>query len=96
MIINRLLGGSAISSDSSKQFTDIELALMERVLRQLLEIFAEAWSKIMQLEAEMERIETSTQFAQIVPLNEPVAAVTLNVKIGEESGLVTYVYPTMR
>ena len=93
MIINRLLGGSAISSDSSKQFTDIELALMERVLRQLLEIFAEAWTKIMQLEAEMERIETSTQFAQIVPLNEPVAAVTLNVKIGEESGLVSICIP---
>ncbi len=93
MIINRLLGGSAISSDSSKQFTDIELALLERVLRQLLRIFGEAWSKIMQLDAEMERIETSSQFAQIVPVNEPIAAVTLNVKIGEESGLVSICIP---
>lgn len=93
MIINRLLGGSAASSDSSKQFTDIELALLERVLRQLLKIFGEAWAKIIKLDAEMERIETSSQFAQIVPLNEPIAAVTLNVKVGEESGLASICIP---
>lgn len=93
MIINRLLGGSVISSDSGKQFTDIELALLERVLRQLLKIFGDAWSKILQMETEMERIETSSQFAQIVPLNEPIVAITLNVKIGEESGLVSICVP---
>ncbi len=93
MVINRLLGGSVANSDSGKQFTEIELTLLERVLRQVLRIFNEAWTKILDVEAQVERIETSTQFTQIVALNEPVAAVTLNVKIGNEEGLISICIP---
>lgn len=93
MIINRLLGGAAASSDSGKQFTDIDLVLIEKVFKQLLRIFNEAWTKVMKLDTEIERIETSVQFTQIVPLNEPTAAITMNVKIGEESGLISICIP---
>ena len=93
MVINRLLGGAVASTDSSKQFTEIEIALLERVFRQILKIFNEAWVKILDIETQVERIETSTQFSQIVPLNEPVAAITLSAKIGSESGLISVCMP---
>ena len=93
MIISRLLGGSKSGGDSSKQFTEIELALMERVMRQAMHVFDEAWDKIIRLHTQLDRLETSPQFAQIVALNEPVAVVMLNLMIGSESGLVSLCMP---
>lgn len=93
MIINRLFGGSIAGSESGKQFTEIELALVERVLRQLIHIFGEAWEKVFEVDAQIERIETSSQFTQIAALNEAIAVVTLNLKIGEDEGLISICLP---
>lgn len=93
MAINRLLGGSVAGVERSKQFTEIELALVERVLRQAIHVIDDSWEKVIQLRAQVERLETSPQFAQIVPLNEPVVVVTLNLTVGAESGLINICIP---
>lgn len=92
-IISRVLGGSKEINAEGRQFTEIELAIMERVLWQSLKIFDEAWVKIMEVNSMLEKVETSMQFAQIVDMNEPVLMVTINVTIGDESGLVGFCLP---
>ena len=92
MIISRLFGGVS-AGENSKQFTEIELALLERVLRQAANVFDEAWDKVIALSTQIERIETSPQFAQITAPNEPVAVVILNIKMGEEAGLMSVCIP---
>jgi flagellar motor switch protein FliM len=92
MIISRLFGGGS-AGEHTKQFTEIELALLERVLRQAASIFDEAWDKVISLSTQIERIETSPQFAQITAPNEPVAVIILNVKMGEETGLMSVCIP---
>lgn len=92
-IISRVLGGTKEINAEGRQFTDIELSIMERVLWQSLKNFDEAWGKIMEVSSILEKIETSMQFAQIVDLNEPVLMVTLNITIGTESGLIGFCLP---
>jgi flagellar motor switch protein FliM len=92
-IISRVLGGTKEINAEGRQFTEIELAIMERVLWQSLKNFDEAWEKIMQVESTLEKVETSMQFAQIVDMNEPVLMVTLNITIGNESGLIGFCLP---
>jgi len=92
MLISRLFGGVS-SGENSKQFTEIELALIERVLRQAVSVFDEAWDKVISLTTQIERIETSPQFAQITAPNEPVAVIILNITMGEESGLMSICLP---
>ncbi|NLA86778.1 MAG: flagellar motor switch protein FliM [Clostridiales bacterium] len=92
-IISRVLGGTKEINAEGRQFTEIELAIVERVLWQSLRIFDEAWVKIMDVSSTLEKIETSMQFSQIVDLNEPVLIVTLNVTIGTESGLIGFCLP---
>lgn len=93
IVINRLLGGAHAGGETSKQFTEIELVLVERVLRQVMPIYAGAWDKVFKVNAQIERIETSSQFAQIVAPNEPVALVTMEMKVGDESGLFSVCLP---
>ena len=92
MLISRLFGGGS-SGENSKQFTEIELALVERVLRQAVGVFDEAWDKVIELATQIERIETSPQFAQITAPNEPVAVIILNITMGEETGLMSICIP---
>jgi flagellar motor switch protein FliM len=92
MLISRLFGGGS-SGENSKQFTEIELALVERVLRQQCGVFDEAWDKVIELSMQIGRIETSPQFAQITAPNEPVAVVIINITMGEETGLMSICIP---
>ena len=92
-MISRLLGGAAAGAGITREFTEIELVLLERVIRQFLPLFAESWEKIIKVSTSLDRIETSAQFAQIVASNETVAIVTVNVTIGDVSGLVNICLP---
>lgn len=92
-IVSRLLGGSGQFENTDKPFTEIELSIMERVIRRMLLLMNEAWEKINNVNATLGRIETSSQYVQIVSANEPIAIVTLNVKIGEISDIINLCLP---
>ncbi|NLT57784.1 MAG: flagellar motor switch protein FliM [Clostridiales bacterium] len=93
LIVTRLLGGSTPLRESNKPFTEIEVALAERVVRQIMPVLEEAWDKVIAIKASVERIETSPQFAQIVAPSEAVAVATLNLRIGDEEGLISLCIP---
>ena len=95
-VVSRLFGGHGTNnSQAKKAFTEIELAIIERVIRQMLVFFDEAWAKVIKFRSRLERIETSSQFAQIVDINEPVAVITLNVTMGTVSGVISICLPHM-
>ena len=47
----------------------------------------------MEISPRLERIETNSQFAQIISPNEMIAIVTINVKIGDIEGLMNICLP---
>ena len=94
-IISRLLGGTSTNMITKKVFTEIELAILERVIKQIIRNFDEAWTKVIKTRSLLDRIETSSQFAQIVDINEPVAVITLSVKIGPDTGVISICLPHM-
>lgn len=94
-MINRVLGGPVEYESNISNFTDIELVIMERILRQMLVLLDEAWNKIVPIDSSLERIETSSQFAQIVSINETIAIITANVKINEVEGFMHFCIPHM-
>ncbi|MDR1736013.1 MAG: flagellar motor switch protein FliM [Oscillospiraceae bacterium] len=93
-MISRLLGGQpSISAGNAREFTEIELVLVERILRQFMPLFVEGWSKVIKTSISLDRIETSPQFAQIVASNETVAIVSINVKLADTEGMVNVCLP---
>ncbi len=94
-IVSRLLGGSGELQAVDKPFTEIELSIMERIIKKMLMLMNEAWEKINKVEARLDRIETSSQYVQIVSANEPIAIVTMNVKIGNVSDIINICIPNV-
>lgn len=92
-MISKLLGGQADKDNIIRSFTEIELVLLERIMRQILPLFGESWEKVVAVSSILDRLETSPSFAQIVALNETVAIITINVKLDEAEGLFNICLP---
>ena len=64
-----------------------------RIIVRILANMREAWTQVIDLRPRLQQIETNPQFAQIVPPSEMVILVTLEIKIGEEAGMMNICIP---
>jgi len=92
-IIDRLFGGPGLPPAKNRGLTDIEDAIIRRVINKTLECFQEAWKQVVAIDPKLDIIETNPQFTQIVPPNDMVVIVTLHIKIGQAEGLVNLCIP---
>lgn len=92
-IVDRMLGGAGAPLDKVREFSEIELLILERIYNVCVNLLAEPWSNVCELTPRLERIETNSQFAQIISPTEMTALVTLNIKIGEVEGLINICLP---
>lgn len=92
-IIDRLFGGKGQSIRTQRELTDIESSVMEGIIVKILANMREAWNLVIDLRPRLGTIETTPQFAQIVPPNDIVILVTLEVKVGEEEGMMNFCLP---
>ncbi len=92
-IIDRLFGGVGATISKPRSLTDIEQAIISRVLGKALEGFQEAWRQVVKLDPRLEAIETNPQFTQIVPPNDMVVIITLQAKIMQSEGLINICIP---
>lgn len=92
-MISRLFGGEADYSSETKNFTEIDFAVLRNVLKECLEVFDDSWKKVANLRSRLERIETSPQFTQVTAANEPSAVITLNVSMDSIEEMMTICLP---
>ncbi len=92
-IIDRLLGGNGNSLDKTRDYSEIELTILERIFTICVNLLQEPWQNVVKISPRLERIETNSQFAQIISPSETIAIVTMNVKIGDVEGLMNICLP---
>lgn len=92
-MVDRLLGGMGTAIDKKREFSEIEVSILERMLNLCVELMREPWQNVVQLNPRLERIETNPQFAQFISPSEMIAIVTLNLKIGDVEGLMNVCLP---
>ena len=82
-MVDRMLGGEGEPLDKIRDFSEIELLIIERVMTSCVELLREPWANVLDVHPRLERIETNSQFAQIISPSEMIAIVTVNIKIGD-------------
>ena len=92
-IIDRLFGGPGLPPAKARALTDIEEAIIRKVIHKAMESMQEAWKQVVSIEPRMEALETNPQFTQIVPPNDMVVLITLQAKIGQAEGLMNICIP---
>jgi len=92
-VIDRLLGGKGEALEKERDFSEIELSIIEKMLVIFVDLIIEPWENVVDLEPRLEKIETNSQFAQVISPTEIIALITLNLKIGDVEGLMNICIP---
>lgn len=92
-IVDRMLGGRGDPMDKVREFSEIELLIIERVLTVCVDLLREPWQNVLDIHPRLERIETNSQYAQIISPSEMIAIITINLKVGDVEGLMNVCLP---
>ena len=92
-MVDRMLGGRGEALDKTREFSEIELLIIERIIVVCMNLLVEPWENVVEIQPHLERIETNSQYAQIISPSEMIAIVTLNVKVGDVDGMMNICLP---
>ncbi len=92
-VVDRMLGGPGEPLDKTRDYSEIELTILDKILVICMQLLREPWKNVIEINPVLERIETNPQFAQVIAPSEMIAIVTLNVKIGDVEGFMNVCLP---
>ena len=92
-MIDRMLGGPGGALEKNRDFSEIEMTIIEKLMIVCMQLMREPWKNVVDVNPMMERIETNSQFAQVIAPSYMIAIVTLNMKIVYVEGLMNICLP---
>ena len=92
-MLDRMLGGSGVPLEKSREFSEIEMSIIEKILVMFTQLLREPWKNVIDISPVLQRLETNPQFAQVISPNDMIAIVTLNMKIGDVEGFMNVCLP---
>ncbi len=93
-IIDRLLGGPGWFPQKLRDLTDIERTLMQRFMARMLNSYRESWNYLLTLSLKIEALDSNPQFIpRIIPLDQIVAYVSCELKVGDMVGVMNFCLP---
>ena len=92
-MIDRMLGGQGVPIDKTRDFSEIELTILDKILVMCMQLMKEPWRNVVDIDPFLERIETNPQFAQIIAPNDMIAIITLSIRVGDVEGLMNICLP---
>lgn len=92
-MVDRMLGGAGLPLEKMRDFTEIEQVILERIYTVITNLIQDPWENVVRLSPRFTRIETNSQFAQIISPNEMVALISMNLKVGNVEGMMNVCIP---
>lgn len=94
-MIDRMLGGTGTdtSVDMAYIYTDIEIALYEKIIQYMIAITKDVWASYIKLNPEYERIEENPSMFQGISVDETVVIIMMRIKMGEIEGAMNICIP---
>lgn len=95
-LIERMFGGSIVDREPpEREFTDIEVTLMDRIVRRITALFEEAWTYWPGISINVRQMETNTRFIKAVGMDDMVTTLVLSISLNQVKGTVTCCIPCM-
>lgn len=92
-IMDRLLGGNGQGYDIDRDYTDIEISLLEYVFKQFSPSLNNAWSNYIELNHSIDMIETNSRLIQSIQPDEAVAIVAIEITVEDVKGNMNVCLP---
>jgi len=95
LIIDKLMGGDGDDYKYERDFTDIELSILDNTLKYVMNQMKDAWANTIPIGVEYNKIETNARFIQSVGYNDTVLLIMLETVIKNISDKITICIPTL-
>lgn len=95
LIIDKLMGGDGDDYKYDRDFTDIELSILDNTFRYVMNQMKDAWANTVPIGVEYIKIETNARFIQNIGYNDTVLLIMLETVIKNISDKITICIPTM-
>jgi len=92
-VIDILLGGKGDRKIETKEFTDIDKNIMRQITAGMISNLKLAWESILDVEPEIEAVETNPAVNQTMAPNDPVALITFSVEMNKRSTFINMCIP---
>lgn len=94
-MIDRMLGGTEtdMTVDMSYTYTDVELALYERIIKYLVAITTDVWANYINFDIQFERIEENPSMFQGISVDETVVIIMIKIQMNEIEGAMNICIP---
>lgn len=91
--IDRMLGGTGVSSVPNRALTEIEQHVLDAAVRLLLDALSEAWRTVVELQFDVRARDTRPQMLKVAASNETMLLVAFRMKVGEATGALRLCLP---
>ena len=92
--IDGLTGGSGSSISNAADLTDIDRAIMAKVVEFVLKKYEEAWAPYISIDANVREASNNSSFNQVFLPTEPVLVCGYEVSVSESVGMVSICIPS--
>lgn len=92
--VDRIFGGKGASEGvQARQMTPIEIGIINRIARRIIEDIEATWEPVLPVEISDVELETNPEFMQITAANEIVILLAFEMNTPNASGLISLCYP---
>lgn len=92
-MIDRILGGVGRSATVTRELTEIERALVSKLLKRILEDLQGAWSRVGSLDFDLLNLEVNPGFLQLTAPTDMAILICFDLKVGEVEGAMSLCFP---
>ncbi|QOX63947.1 flagellar motor switch protein FliM [Anoxybacterium hadale] len=91
--IDRLLGGSGKPLEADREYTEIEIGILEHLMRGMVNLMKNVWVDYLEVAPRMIKVETNARILQGISADENVVIVVMNFMLNETQGKMNICIP---
>lgn len=91
--IDRLLGGSGVPLEQDREYTEIELSILENMLKKIAAYMKNVWADYLDITPRLMKLETNSRILQGIGPDENVVIIVMNIAVNETQGKINICIP---
>lgn len=93
--IDRLLGGSGKPLETDREYTEIEIGILEHFIKGMVNLMKNVWNDYLEITPKLLKLETNARILQGIGADENVVIVVMNVMVNETQGKMNICIPAV-
>jgi len=95
VMVDRLFGGPGLVRDVDRGLTEIEMAIVNKLMDGILSSVKEGWRSLAAVEPKLESVASNPSFVQNIAANEMTVVIRYDMRVGKALGYMTFCIPFM-